>query len=120
VAEEEGGVRGDPTQCGPLIRDFPNSLDNSRICQKVAVEGRKLEWLRQNRALCEESKAFLDNFVSKSCGDLWCLDAAPKMAEWRADASSSLCQEMETQATKKRCKTVANKLKAVDFLQCNN
>jgi serpin B len=124
VAEEEVVVRGDPAQCGPLLRDFPNSLDNSRICQKVASEGRKLEWLRQNRVLCEESKDFFDNFVSKSCGNLWCLEAAPKMAEWTADADSSLCQgveqRVETPATKKRCKTAENNLKAANFLQCNN
>jgi hypothetical protein len=117
-------VRGDPAECGPLLRDFPNSLDNTLICNKVASEGRKLDWLRQNRALCEESQDFFDNFVSKSCGDIWCLEAAPKMAQWRATAASPLCegveQRVETPATKRKCKTAKNKLKAAEFLQCNN
>merc|ERR1712110_688303 len=54
--------------CSKMFRDFPNSLDNSNICNKVETEGKKLDWLRKNRALCEESRDFFDNFMSKSCG----------------------------------------------------
>merc|ERR1712076_262721 len=75
--------------CSKMFRDLPNSLDNSVICNKVASEGKKLDWLRKNRALCEESKDFFENFMSKSCGALWCDYAAPQLAEWSSEANSS-------------------------------
>merc|ERR1711963_498730 len=110
-----------------MFRDFPNSLDNSNICNKAATEGKKLDWLRKNRALCEESKDFFDNFQSKSCGSLWCDYAAPQLADWTAEANSSGvggCQgvegRVESVQTKRRCKTVKNKLKAAEFLQCRS
>merc|ERR1712130_745538 len=113
--------------CSKMFRDFPNSLDNSVICNKVASEGKKLDWLRKNRALCEESKDFFDNSMSKSCGDLWCDFAAPQLADWSEEANSSGvggCQgvegRVESVQTKRRCKTVKNKLKAAEFLQCRN
>merc|ERR1712223_1015483 len=117
----------DSAVCSKMFRDFPNSLDNSNICNKVATEGKKLDWLRKNRALCEESKDFFDNFQSKSCGSLWCDYAAPQLADWTAEANSSGvggCQGVEGRVasvqTKRRCKTVKNKLKAAEFLQCRS
>merc|ERR1712038_373350 len=117
----------DSAVCSKMFRDFPNSLDNSNICNKVATEGKKLAWLRKNRALCEESKDFFDNFQSKSCGSLWCDYAAPQLADWAAEANSSGvggCQGVEGRVgsvqTKRRCKTVKNKLKAAEFLQCRS
>merc|ERR1711881_133771 len=92
---------------------------NSEICNKVETEGKKLDWLRKNRALCEESRDFFNNFMSKSCGALWCDFAAPQLADWSAEANSSGvggCQgvegRVESVQTKRRCKTVKNKLKA--------
>merc|ERR1712168_1231976 len=117
----------DSAVCSKMFRDFPNSLDNSNICNKVATEGKKLDWLRKNRALCEESKDFFDNFQSKSFGSLWCDYAAPQLADWSAEANSSGvggCQgvegRVESVQTKRRCKTVKNKLKAAEFLQCRS
>merc|ERR1712177_160506 len=117
----------DSAVCSKMFRDFPNSLDNSNICNKVATEGKKLDWLRKNRALCEESKDFFDNFQSKSCGSLWCDYAAPQLADWTAEANSSGvggCQgvegRVESVQTKRRCKTVKNELKAAEFLQCRS
>merc|ERR1711884_159498 len=117
----------DSAVCSKMFRDFPNSLDNSNICNKVATEGKKLDWLRKNRALCEESRDFFDNFQSKSCGSLWCDYAAPQLAAWTAEANSSGvggCQgvegRVESVQTKRRCKTVKNKLKAAEFLQCRS
>merc|ERR1712107_720157 len=113
--------------CSKMFRDFPNSLDNSVICNKVESEGKKLDWLRKNRALCEESRDFFDNFMSKSCGALWCDFAAPQLADWSAEANSSGvggCQgvegRVESVQTKRRCKTIKNKLKAAEFLQCRS
>jgi serpin B len=117
----------DSAVCSKMFRDFPNSLDNSVICNKVESEGKKLDLLRKNRALCEESKDFFDNFISKSCGALWCDFAAPQLDDWSAEANSSGvggCQgvegRVESVETKRRCKTVKNKLKAAEFLQCTN
>ena len=118
----------DSAVCSKMLRDFPTSLDKSNICNKVATEGKKLDWLRKNRALCEESKDFFDNFQSKSCGSLWCDYAAPQLADWTAEANSSGvggCQvlprgRVESLQAKRRCKTVKNKLKAAEFLQCRN
>merc|ERR1712165_453201 len=113
--------------CSKMFRDFPNSLDNSNICNKVESEGKKLDWLRKNRALCEESRDFFDNFMSKSCGSAWCDHAAPQLDDWFAESTSSGiggCQgvegRVESRETKTRCKTVKNKLKAAEFLQCRN
>lgn len=108
--------------CEKLFRDFPNSLDNSNICQRVESEGKRLDWLRNNRALCEESKDFFNNFQSKSCGEWWCLEAASHVRDWRKEASSALCEgienRVETVETKRACKNMKNKLKAVEFLNC--
>merc|ERR1712110_272961 len=132
LIQEPGTVPASPSVadsavCSKMFRDFPNSLDNSNICNKVATEGKKLDWLRKNRALCEESKDFFDNFQSKSCGSLWCDYAAPQLADWTAEANSSGvggCQgvegRVESVQTKRRCKTVKNKLKAAEFLQCRS
>ena len=114
--------------CKKTFRDFPNSLDNSVICNKVKSEGKKFDWLRKNRALCDESQDFVDHFMSKSCAALWCDYAAPQLADWSAEANSSGvggCQGVEgrvesVQTKKRRCKTVENKLNAADFLQCRN
>merc|ERR1712110_562237 len=113
--------------CSKMFRDFPNSLDNSAICNKVESEGKKLDWLRKNRALCEESRDFFNNFMSKSCGSAWCEHAAPQLDDWFAESPSSGiggCQgvegRVESRETKTRCKTVKNKLKAAEFLQCRN
>merc|ERR1712020_93057 len=113
--------------CNKMFRDFPNSLDNSNICNKVESEGKKLDWLRKNRALCEESRDFFNNFMSKSCGSAWCDHAAPQLDDWFAESTSSGiggCQgvegRVESRETKTRCKTVKNKLKAAEFLQCRN
>jgi len=126
-AVAEAAPSANSAVCNKMFRDFPNSLDNSAICNKVESEGKKLDWLRKNRALCEESKDFFDNFMSKSCGALWCDYAAPQLADWSSEANSSGvggCQgvegRVESVQTKRRCKTVKNKLKAAEFLQCTN
>merc|ERR1711936_862599 len=113
--------------CKKNVPGLPQLLDNSNICNKVETEGKKLDWLRKNRALCEESRDFFDNFMSKSCGSAWCDHAAPQLDDWFAESTSSGiggCQgvegRVESVATKRRCKTVKNKLKAAEFLQCRN
>lgn len=114
-------TRGDPEVCSKLFRDFPNSRDNSQICQKVEATGKRLDWLRNNRALCEQSQDFFNNFMANSCSDLWCQEAAQLVDSWRLEADSVRCSDnaVETPEIKQMCKNVRNKLKAVTFLNCN-
>jgi len=121
--QETGTVtNGNKAGCQNLFRDFPNALDNSAICQRVLSEGKRLDWLRNNRGLCEQSNDFFDNFQAQSCGQWWCIEAAPLVASWKVEATASLCADVEnrveTVETKKHCKNIKNKLKAVDFLEC--
>ena len=106
--------------CSKSFRDFPNSLDNTKICTKVVSEGKRLDWLSANRALCEESKDLFDTFISNSCGAQWCREASTKFDFWFKQTTSRLCQgvqgKVETKEVKKMCKSYRNK--AVDFLQC--
>ena len=115
-------TRVDNALCTKSFRDFPNSLDNTKICNKVVSEGKRLDWLSANRALCEESKDFFDTFISNSCGAQWCREASTKINFWVEQTTSKLCQgvqgKVETQEVKKMCKSYRNKLKADDFLQC--
>ena len=46
--------------CNKMFRDFPNSVDNSAICDKVESEGKKLDWLQKNQDICTESRDFLE------------------------------------------------------------
>jgi len=120
--EQPLGTSGDPKICGPLFRDFPNSLENKNVCESVENKGQNLKWLRKNRALCEESKDFFSNFMSNSCEALWCEEAAPLHSVWTQTANSDMCtgieNRVETQQVKQNCKNFANKLKAFAFLQC--
>jgi len=120
--EQPLGTSGDPKICGPLFRDFPNSLENKNVCESVENKGQNLKWLRKNRALCEESKDFFSNFMSNSCEALWCEQAAPLHNVWTQTANSDMCtgieNRVETQQVKQNCKNFANKLKAFAFLQC--
>ena len=114
--------------CNKMFRDFPNSVDNLAICDKVESEGKKLDWLQKNQDLCSESRDFLNNFMSKSCGAFWCDFADSQRADWSEEASS--CEVGGRQGVydhdedstpieiKRRCKTIRNKLKAVEFLKC--
>ena len=125
---------GNSAVCQTTFRDFPNSLDNSAICNKVeSHDGKtlpsgelKFDWLRKNWSFCKESRDFFNNFLSKSCGAAWCDFAAPQLADWAAEANSSGvdgCRDLKrdgiTVETERRCKTVKNKLKAAEFLQCS-
>ena len=74
---------------GEWTGDFLNSIDNSAICDKVESEGKKLDWFQKNQVLCKESRDFLNNFMSKSCGALWCDFAVPQLADWSPKANSS-------------------------------
>ena len=48
-------------------------------------EGKTLDWLQMNRALCGESR----DFMSKSCEAFWSDYAHSQLADWSKEASSS-------------------------------
>jgi len=101
--------------CGKLLRDFPNALDNFKICRKVAEEGKFLDWLRNNRQLCEESQDLYDNFMQEECGTVWCKVAAGrKKEEWEEEKRKGV----EVESNKQECKNVENKIKASSYLNC--
>ena len=47
-----------------MFRDFPNSLENSRICRKVKEEGEKVDWISKHLAECDRSSDFFARFIS--------------------------------------------------------
>ena len=52
------------TTCAEMFRDFPNSLENSRICRKVKEEGEKVDWISKHLAECDRSSDFFARFIS--------------------------------------------------------
>merc|ERR1719150_1624173 len=91
----------------------PTPWTTQTSATKSKVRAKKLDWLRKNRALCEESRDFFDNFMSKSCGSAWCDHAAPQLDDWFAESNSSGaggCQGVEEQVElvekKRTCKAV--------------
>ena len=122
ASEVRCSEQGSETTCTKMFRDFPNSLENSRICRKVKAEGKKKEdWMSRHQAECDRSRKFYARFVAKCCGQLWCRFAASQAARWEEEANSLKCRgdsSSERRATL-RCRTVNNSLKALRFLQCN-
>jgi len=107
-----------PGPCAKYLRDFSNALDNYRICRSVAEEGQFLNWLRDNRKLCEESQDLFDNFKSNDCDDVWC----DKVANIRSDKWSNdikeRCGPNQVVADKQFCKNTENKIDAKEYLKC--
>merc|ERR1712064_145387 len=68
--------------CERLLRDFPNALDNHRICMKVKADGKFLDWLRANRNLCEQSEDLYNTFLETNCGGHWCRMAQTDKSDW--------------------------------------
>ena len=58
--------------CPKLVRDFPNALDNHKICNKVKEAGQFLDWLRENRNLCDQSADHYNQFMQSACSPLFC------------------------------------------------
>ena len=114
--------QGSETTCTKMFRDFPNSLENSRICWKVKAEGKKKEdWMFRHQAQCDRSRQFYTKFVANCCGQLWCRFATNQASRWEEEANSLKCRgdESSDRRARLRCRTVNNSLKAVKFLRCN-
>merc|ERR1711862_177226 len=95
----------DPQVCGRLLRDFPNALDNHKICNKVKEAGQFLDWLRENRNLCEQSADHYNQFLKNGCSPLYCKDSAQK----KVDLTRQFTQG---------CKNIENQVKAYNALNC--
>merc|ERR1712115_409420 len=102
--------------CPRLIRDFPNALDNHKICNKVKEAGQFLDWLRENRNLCEQSSDHYNQFMQNNCSGIYCNNAQVEVEQWRRDYSAQ-CSDIDRD-NQQDCKNLENKLKAFKTLQC--
>ena len=107
----------DTEVCPRLVRDFPNALDNHKICNKVKEAGQFLDWLRDNRNLCEQSGDHYSEFMQHSCGAVFCAEAEQLRAAWQRDYTAN-CQGGTPPDNQQDCKNVENKLKAYKQLKC--
>ena len=109
------------TSCTEMFRDFPNSLENSRICNKVKEKGKKEDWILRQQAACDRSRKFSARFLAECCGEPWCRFAGRQAARWEEEANSVKCREdtFSDSRTRLRCRTMKNSLKALKVLQCN-
>jgi len=103
--------------CERLLRDFPNALDNHKICMKVKADGKFLDWLRANRNLCEQSADLYDTFLDTNCTGHWCRMAKTDKIKWEQD-NTLQCRNVASDK-KQFCKNIDNKLKTVKELNCS-
>jgi len=108
----------DAAVCQRLVRDFPNALDNHKICSKVKEAGKFLDWLRENRNLCEQSSDHYNQFMQNSCSTIFCSNSAASTDEWNRDYAAQ-CADID-RVNQQNCKNIENKLKAYNALNCNN
>merc|ERR1719308_163947 len=106
----------DAAVCQRLVRDFPNALDNHKICSKVKEAGQFLDWLRENRNLCEQSSDHYNQFVQNNCSGIYCNNAQVEVEQVRRDYSAQ-CSDIDRD-NQQDCKNLENKLKAFKTLQC--
>ena len=102
--------------CPRLIRDFPNALDNHKICNKVKDAGQFLDWLRENRNLCEQSADHYDQFMKNACSPLYCKDSAQKKVNLTRQFTQG-CSNIDKN-NQQECKNIENQVKAYDALNC--
>jgi len=102
--------------CPRLIRDFPNALDNHKICNKVKDAGQFLDWLRENRNLCEQSADHYNQFMKNACSPLYCKDSAQKKVNLTRQFTQG-CSNIDKN-NQQECKNIENQVKAYDALNC--
>lgn len=102
--------------CERLLRDFPNALDNHKICMKVKADGKFLDWLRANRNLCEQSEDLYNTFLETNCTGHWCRMAKTEKIKWEQE-NTLTCRNVADDK-RQQCKNVSNKLKTVKELNC--
>jgi len=117
VNQQQGTPAENVKKCVKLLSDFPNALDNLKICKNVANNGQFLDWLRNNRELCEASMDHHDTFMEMGCATVWCTAAAKKNSEqWQRQLTDD-CSTV-TAENKQTCKNLENKIKAISHLNC--
>ena len=109
-------VAPDTESCQRLIRDFPNALDNHKICTKVKEAGQFLDWLRENRNLCEQSEDHYNQFMEKACSPLYCVDSDQKKVRLTSQYTQG-CANIDKN-NQQECKNIENKVKAFEALKC--
>ena len=102
--------------CPRLIRDFPNALDNHKICNKAKEAGQFLDWLRENRNLCEQSEDHYNQFMKNGCSPLYCADSAQKKVNLTRQFTQG-CSNIDKN-NQQECKNIENQVKAYDALNC--
>jgi len=102
--------------CPRLIRDFPNALDNHKICNKVKEAGQFLDWLRENRNLCEQSADHYNQFLKNACSPLYCKDSAQKKVDLTRQFTQG-CSNIDKN-NQQECKNIENQVKAYNELNC--
>merc|ERR1711971_1401516 len=102
--------------CPRLIRDFPNALDNHKICNKVKEAGQFLDWLRENRNLCEQSADHYNQFMKNDCSPLYCKDSAQKKVDLTRQFTQG-CSNIDKN-NQQECKNIENQVKAYNALNC--
>jgi len=102
--------------CPRLIRDFPNALDNHKICNKVKEAGQFLDWLRENRNLCEQSADHYNQFLKNACSPLYCKDSAQKKVDLTRQFTQG-CSNIDKN-NQQECKNIENQVKAYNALNC--
>merc|ERR1719323_1356738 len=107
----------DAAVCQRLVRDFPNALDNHKICSKVKEAGKCLDWLRENRNLCEQSSDHYNQFMQNNCSGIYCNSAQVEVEQWRRDYSAQ-CSDIDRD-NQQDCKNIENKRKAYKALNCD-
>ena len=115
ITKPESGAP-DTEVCPRLLRDFPNALDNHNICNKVKEAGQFLDWLRENRNLCDQSADHYNQFMQSACSPLFCSDAALMKESWTNEFTQQ-CGNID-QSNQQDCKNIENKLKAHNTLRC--
>jgi len=104
--------------CSKYLRDFPNSLDNSQICRKVAQERQFFDWLKDNRVLCSESEDLFNEFMSANCGQVWCEKVAKLKNNIWTNNKRERCGSNQVVADKQFCKNTENRITTIEYLNC--
>ena len=102
--------------CSTFLRDIGNALDNHRICQRVLENGQYLDWLRDNRNLCEKSADHYTQFTESNCGPMFCDQFRGSLVQWRLDYQSQ-CKDI-SRSNIQECKNLENNLKAFKYFNC--
>ena len=78
-------------------------------------DGQFLDWLRENRRMCEQSEDIYNEFMKNDCEPVYCRDATPK--ETLINRYTEECVNSDKN-NQQGCKNLENRVKAFDELNC--